>query len=185
MPGVFYCVLFESPFDAHGTFTHHLAAFGPDLANLQIVRQYQEIRVASGREPSLMLQPEKRRHVSRKGKKRLFQRQLMSADQLLQRFEQGFEPRHAHPHQIAALIKFRLAAVAVRTERKPVKRHLRLAGHHDGAGGVNRFTDAGRDVDKAAFAGIAQRGIEQRLGAVYVGWQQFYAGNVGVIQDAK
>ncbi|KAF1852963.1 hypothetical protein Lal_00009143 [Lupinus albus] len=173
------------PFDAHGTFTHHLAAFGPDLANLQIVRQYQKIRVASGRYPSLMLQPEKRRHVSRKGKKRLFQRQLMSADQLLQRFEQGFETRHAHTHQIAALIKFRLTAVAVRTERKPVKRHLRLAGHHDGAGGVNRFTDAGRDVDKAAFAGIAQRGKEQRPGAVYVRWQQFHAGNVGVIQDAK
>lgn len=66
MPGVFYYLLLKRAFHAHHAFTHHLAAFRPDLTELQVIRQHQEIGIASGRDPPFMLQTEKLRHVTRK-----------------------------------------------------------------------------------------------------------------------
>ena len=83
MPGVFYCLLLEGAFHAHNASTHHLAAFRPDLADLQIIGQDQDVGIASGRDPPFILQAEKLRHVTRKRQKRLLQRQVLPADQLL------------------------------------------------------------------------------------------------------
>ena len=101
-----------------------------------------------------MLQPEKLRHITRKWQKRLLQRQVIAADQLLKGFRKGFEPCHANAYQVAICVKIRLATVTVRAERETVKRHLRFAGCRNGGGGINGFADAGGDIDITPFASI-------------------------------